>query len=161
MIRNHAENATERVEQERTEVRGQGDHQEGVGEGSHAVVGSVANARPEAVGDGGDSGIKRCAAVSERHRDRDAADDSGDGSQRPDRVVGGEVLLVQDAEVAADFLVLAHGIGDAGASVHAGESGADQGEEYSERLRQHEDSTVALAEEGIADDDHHVADGGG
>ena len=79
--------------------------------------------------------------------------------QRPDGAVRSEVLGVQHAEVLRHFIVLAHGVGDARAGIHARERGADQRQEHGEGLHQHEDAAAALAEEGIADDDHHVADG--
>ena len=79
--------------------------------------------------------------------------------QRPDGAVGAEVLVVQHAEVFRHLLVLAHGVGDASARVDARERRADQGQEHGDGLDQHEGSAVALAEQGIADHDHHVADG--
>ena len=57
------------------------------------------------------------------------------------------------------FLVLAHGVGDARAGVDAGERRADQRQEHGDGLDQHERAAVALAEQRVADDDHHVADG--
>ncbi len=68
---------------------------------------------------------------------------------------------MQTAEAAAQLAVLAHGVGDAGAGVHAGERGSDEGEEDGGGLEEHEGAAVAGAEEGVADDDHHVADGSG
>ncbi len=61
----------------------------------------------------------------------------------------------------AQLLILAHRVGDAGAGVHAGERGADERQEDGERLDEHEDAAIARAEERVADDHHHVADGRG
>ncbi len=72
-----------------------------------------------------------------------------------------ERLGVQHAEVLGSLVVLAHGIGDASAGVHAAQRGADQREEDGEGFGQHEVLAVALAQQRIADDDHHVADGSG
>ena len=47
---------------------------------------------------------------------------------------GRQILGVQHAEVLRHFPVLAHGIGDARAGVHAGKRGADQRQENRERL---------------------------
>src|SRR6201999_3337431 len=93
--------------------------------------------------------------------DGDTADDGGDDGERPDGAVRGEVAVVQTAEAAAELAILAHGVGDAGAGVHAGERGTDEGEEDGRSLEEHEGAAMAGAEEGVADDDHHVADGSG
>ena len=87
------------------------------------------------------------------------ADDRRDDRQRPDGAVGAEVFVVEHAEVFRHFLVLAHGVGHAGAGIDAGERRADQGQEHGDGLDQHERSPVALAEQRVADHDHHVADG--
>ncbi len=65
---------------------------------------------------------------------------------------------MQHAEVLGSFIVLAHCVGHAGAGVHAAERGADQREEHRDRFSQHEVLAMPLAEQSIADDDHHVAD---
>jgi len=72
---------------------------------------------------------------------------------------GGEVGGVETAEVAADFLVLAHGVGDTGSGVDAGEGGADERQEDGEGLAEHEGAAMALAEERVANNHHHVSDG--
>ena len=77
------------------------------------------------------------------------------------RLARRERLGVQHAEVLGNFLVLAHGVGDAGAGVHAGQRGADEGEEDRDGFGQHEVPAMALAEQLIADNNHHVADGRG
>ena len=91
--------------------------------------------------------------------EREATDHRRNDRQRPDGAVRGEVLVVQHAEVFRHFLVLAHGVGDARAGVHAGERGADQRQEHRDGFDQHEGSAVARAEDGVAHHDHHVADG--
>ena len=58
-----------------------------------------------------------------------------------------ERLGVQHAEVLGNLVVLAHGVGDAGAGVHAGQRGADEREEDGEGFGQHEVLAVALAEQ--------------
>ena len=67
-------------------------------------------------------------------------------------------FCVEHAEVFRHFLVLAHGVGHARSRVHAGERRADQRQEDGDCFDQHEGSPVPLAEQGIADHDHHVAD---
>ena len=79
--------------------------------------------------------------------------------QGPNGPVRGEVLVVQNAEVFRHFLILAHGVGHAGAGVDAGKRGADQRQEYGDGLKQHERSAMPWPEQRIAHDDHHVADG--
>ena len=59
---------------------------------------------------------------------------------------GVRFFVVKHAEVLRHFLVLAHRVGHARAGVHAGERGADQGQEHSEGLDQHERSAVARTE---------------
>ena len=81
--------------------------------------------------------------------------------QRPDGFAGAERLGVQDAEVLGSFVVLAHGVGNAGAGVHAAERGADQRQEDGDGFGEHEVLAVAVAEQAVADDDHHVSDGRG
>ncbi len=92
--------AAQRVEHEGAEVGGERDRQQGVGQGGHLVVGGIAEARKEAVGQRLDGGVGGSAGVAEEHADGDAADDGGDGGERPDGAVRGEVFAVQDAEVA-------------------------------------------------------------
>ncbi len=70
------------------------------------------------------------------------SDDRGNDRQRPDGAVRAQVLLVEHAEVFRHFLVLAHGVGNARSGVHAGERGADQGQEHGDRLNQHEGAPV-------------------
>src|SRR5208283_2804774 len=61
--------------------------------------------------------------------------------------------------VLGNFTILAHRVGHASAGVHAGERGADQGEEDGEGFHQHEDASAASAEERVADENHHVTNG--
>ena len=68
---------------------------------------------------------------------------------------------MEDAEVLRRLIVLAHGIGDAGAGVHATQRGSDESEEHGDGLSQHEVLSMALAEQAVANNDHHVADGRG
>ena len=97
--------------------------------------------------------------IAEDQRDGDDADDRGDPGQGPDGLAGRERLGVQHAEVLGSLIVLAHGIGDAGAGVHAAQRGADEGEEDGDGFGQHEVLAVALSQQAVADNDHHVADG--
>ena len=64
---------------------------------------------------------------------------------------------MQHAEVLRNFLVFAHGVGDTRAGVHAGQRGADEGEEDRDGFGQHEVSAMALTQQLVADNDHHVA----
>ena len=64
----------------------------------------------------------------------------------------------KDAEMLGCLVVLAHRIGHASAGVHAAERGADQRQEHGDRLGQHEVLAMALAQQSVADNDHHVAD---
>ena len=59
----------------------------------------------------------------------------------------GERFGVQHAEVLGNLVVLAHGVGDAGAGVHAGQRGADERQEDGDGFGQHEVLAVALAEQ--------------
>ena len=86
------------------------------------------------------------------------AEHGGDQSQRPDGAPGRQRLGVQHAEVLGSLIVLAHRVGHASAGVHAAQRGADQRQEHRDRLSQHEVLAVALAQQRIADNDHHVAD---
>ena len=54
---------------------------------------------------------------------------------------------MQNTEVLRSLVVLAHGVGDASAGVHAAQRGADQREEHGDGLGQHEVLAVALAEQ--------------
>ena len=53
---------------------------------------------------------------------------------------------MQQAKVFGRLLIFAHGVGDARAGVHAGERGADQGQEHGKGLDQHEDAAMAIKE---------------
>ena len=66
---------------------------------------------------------------------------------------------MQHAEVFRSLVVLAHGVGDPGAGVHAAQRGADQRQEDGEGFGQHEVVSVAVTQQRVADDDHHIADG--
>ena len=123
--------------------------------------GEIAAAGEDAVGQRGDGRIGGRAGIAEDQRDGDDADDGGDDGQRPDGFAGAERLGVEDAEVLGSFIVLAHGVGDAGAGVHAAQRGADEGQEDGEGFGQHEVLAIAVAEQAVADNDHHVADGRG
>ena len=90
-------------------------------------------------------------------RDREAAHDCRDESQRPDRLMRSQVLRVQHAEMFRHLLILAHRVRDARPCVHAGERGPDQRQEHRERLHQHEDASASRAEHRVANHDHHVA----
>ena len=79
--------------------------------------------------------------------------------QRPDGLARRQRLGMKNAEVLGSLIVLAHGIGHAGAGIHAAQRGADQREEDGDGFCQHEVLAVALAQQRVADDDHHVADG--
>jgi len=101
------------------------------------------------------------AGIAKDQRDGDDADDGGDDGQRPDSFAGAERLGVENAEVLGSLIVLAHGVGDAGTGVHAAQCGADERQEDGEGFSQHEVVAVAVAQQRVADDDHHVADGRG
>ncbi len=58
-----------------------------------------------------------------------------------------ERLGVEHAEVLGSLVVLAHGVGDAGAGVHAAQRGADEREEHREGFSQHEVLAMALAQQ--------------
>ena len=132
-----------------------------LGSAGQLVVREVAPAGEDAVRQRRDGRIGGRGGIAEDQRDGDDADDGGDDGQGPDGLARRERLGVQDAEVLGSLVVLAHGVGDACAGVHAAQRGADQREEDGEGLGQHEVLAVALAQQAVADDDHHVADGRG
>ena len=105
--------------------------------------------------------VERGRVSEDSSETRDDADDGRDEGQRAQGAVRAERLGVQHAEVLGSLVVLAHGVGHAGAGVHAGQGGADQRQEDGDRLSQHEVLAMPRPKQGIADDDHHVADGRG
>ena len=161
VVSDDAEQATETVEDERAEVGCERQRKERVGKRGHLVVRGVAEAGEDAVGQRGDGGVGGGAGVAEGERDGDDADDGRDGGQGPDGAPRRERFGVEHAEVFGNLIVLAHGVGNASAGVHAAQRGADEREEDGEGFNQHEVLAVALAEQLIADDNHHVADGRG
>ena len=158
VVGHDAQEATERVENEGAEVGGESDSEQRVGQRGQLIVGEIAPVGKDAVWQRGDGRIGGRAGIAEDQRNGDDADDGGDGGQCPDGFAGAERFGVEDAEVLGSLVVLAHGVGDAGAGVHAAERGADERQEDGEGFGEHEVPSIAVAEESVADDDHHVAD---
>ena len=92
--------------------------------------------------------MKAIGTVAAKRRARPAPD----GAPRRQRA------SMKNAQALGRLIVLALGIRDACACVHAGQRGADEGEEDGNGLGEHKVLSVARAQEPVADNDHHVAD---
>ncbi len=129
VVGDHANDAAQTVEDERTEVGSQRDGEQGIRERCHLVMGRVPETRKQPMRQCLDRSVLRSAGIAESHRYRNDADKAGNYGQRPDGAVGAQVLLVEHAEVFRHLIVFAHGVGHARTRVEAGERRADECQE--------------------------------
>jgi len=120
-------------------------------------MGTVAEAGEDAVRKGRNRRIAGRARISESQRDGVDTNNRGDEGQRPDGAPRCKRLGLQNAEMLGRFVVSAHGVSNAGTGFHATERGADQGRKDRKGFSQHEVLAIAVPQQPIADDDHHVA----
>ena len=143
----HAQEAAQRIQNERTEVGCEGKGQQGVG--SAAILSCErAEAGEDAMRKSCDGRIGGCGWRRRRRALLRATDERRRWQPASRWPVRGESeVSVKDAEVLRRLVVFTHCIGNASAGIHAAERGPDESEENGDSFGHHEVFAMALAKQ--------------